>query len=271
MPPKAMSQADIERLITQRVNAAVEAERARQVSEAGLEVDKAKIKVISKLPTPTNIKETIDDSEGRLITPFPGRITHGNETLKDETMVCYTIAIYLASDIIPKGMTYQQKNKFFSDLKHYFWEEPYLFKDRKILQMDKMAACTSCSLGKLIARPSPLKVKKESLVFLERIQGDICKLIHPPCGPFRYFMVLIDPSSKWSYVSLLSTRNVAFAKFLAQIIKLRAHFSDYTIKRVRLDNAGEFTSQAFNDYCMSVGIAIEHPAAHVHMQNGLAE
>ncbi|GJU76429.1 reverse transcriptase domain-containing protein [Tanacetum coccineum] len=35
---------------------------------------------------------------------------------------------YLVSDIIPKGMTHQQKNKFFSDLKHYFWEEPYLFK-----------------------------------------------------------------------------------------------------------------------------------------------
>ncbi|GKC67033.1 reverse transcriptase domain-containing protein [Tanacetum coccineum] len=37
-------------------------------------------------------------------------------------------ANYLVADIIPKGMTYQQKNKFLSDLKHYFWEEPYLFK-----------------------------------------------------------------------------------------------------------------------------------------------
>ncbi|GJS92274.1 putative nucleotidyltransferase, ribonuclease H [Tanacetum coccineum] len=37
-------------------------------------------------------------------------------------------ANYLVGDIIPKGMTYQKKNKFFSDLKHYFWEEPYLFK-----------------------------------------------------------------------------------------------------------------------------------------------
>ncbi|GKB58913.1 reverse transcriptase domain-containing protein [Tanacetum coccineum] len=37
-------------------------------------------------------------------------------------------ANYLVADIIPKGMTYQQKNKFFSDLKHYFWEEPCLFK-----------------------------------------------------------------------------------------------------------------------------------------------
>ncbi|GJV15317.1 subtilisin-like protease SBT1.7 [Tanacetum coccineum] len=33
-----------------------------------------------------------------------------------------------ARDIIPKGMMYQQKNKFFSDFKDYFWEEPYLFK-----------------------------------------------------------------------------------------------------------------------------------------------
>nr|GEU92552.1 reverse transcriptase domain-containing protein [Tanacetum cinerariifolium] len=37
-------------------------------------------------------------------------------------------ANYLVSDVIPKGMTYQQKNNFFSELKHYFWEEPYLFK-----------------------------------------------------------------------------------------------------------------------------------------------
>ena len=84
-------------------------------------------------------------------------------------------------------------------------------------------------------------------------------------------MVLIDASTRWSHVSLLSTRNVAFAKLLAQIIRLRAQFPDYTIKKIRLDNAGEFTSQTFNDYCMSIGLDIEHPVAHVHTQNGLAE
>ena len=40
---------------------------------------------------------------------------------------------------------------------------------------------------------------------------------------------------------------------------------------IRLDNAGEFTSQAFNDYCMSMGVTVEHSVAHVHTQNGLAE
>ena len=113
-------------------------------------------------------------------------------------------------------------------------------------------------------RPSPVKVNNESPAFLERIQGDICGPIHPPCGPFHYFMVLIDASSRWSHVCLLSTRNMAFARLLAQIIKLRAQFPDYTIKKIRLDNAGEFTSQAFNDYCMSIGIEVEHPLSHVH-------
>ena len=97
-------------------------------------------------------------------------------------------------------------------------------------------------------RPSPAKLRTELPTFLERIQGDICGPIHPLCGLFRYFIVLIDASSRWSHIYLLSTRNVAFARFLTQIIRLRAQFPDYTIKKVRLDNAGEFTSQVFNDY-----------------------
>ncbi|GKD00124.1 hypothetical protein Tco_1170398 [Tanacetum coccineum] len=156
-----------------------------KVYEAGLEVDKAKIDVISKLPPPTNIKvlsktivhtdhsalrylckkqdakpclirgilllqefdieikdrngtknvaanhlsqiendETSDDSE--VDDNFP-RETLMEINTKDEPWFA-EFANYLVSDIIPKGMTYQQKNKFFPHLKHYFWEESYLFK-----------------------------------------------------------------------------------------------------------------------------------------------
>ena len=55
-------------------------------------------------------------------------------------------------------------------------------------------------------------------------------------------MVLIDASTKWSHVCFLSTRNVAFARLLAQMVKLQAQISDYPIKAIRLDNIGEFTS-----------------------------
>jgi transposase InsO family protein len=84
-------------------------------------------------------------------------------------------------------------------------------------------------------------------------------------------MVLIDASTRWSHVCLLSIQNVAFARLFAQIIRLRAQFPDYPIKKIRLDNANEFTSKAFDDYCMSIGIDVEHPVAHTHTQNSLAE
>jgi hypothetical protein len=63
-------------------------------------------------------------------------------------------------------------------------------------------------------------------------------------------MVLIDASTRWSHACLLSTRNVAFTRLIAQIIRLHAQFPDFSIKKIRLDNAVEYTSQAFNDYCM---------------------
>ncbi|GJX06490.1 reverse transcriptase domain-containing protein [Tanacetum coccineum] len=37
-------------------------------------------------------------------------------------------ANYQAGNFIVKGMSSQQKNKFFKDVKHYFWDDPYLFK-----------------------------------------------------------------------------------------------------------------------------------------------
>nr|GEW76635.1 hypothetical protein [Tanacetum cinerariifolium] len=68
------------------------------------------------------IDETSDDSE--VDDNFP---TLMEIDTRDEPWFI-DFANYLVSRIIPKGMTYQQKNKIFSDLKHYLWEETYLFK-----------------------------------------------------------------------------------------------------------------------------------------------
>jgi hypothetical protein len=84
-------------------------------------------------------------------------------------------------------------------------------------------------------------------------------------------MVLIDASTNWSHVCYLSTRNIAFVRLLTQIIRLRAQFPDYPIQSIRMDNAGEFTSQTFYDYCMSIEINVEYHVAHIYTQNGLAE
>nr|GEY77467.1 reverse transcriptase domain-containing protein [Tanacetum cinerariifolium] len=63
-----------------------------------------------------------------------------NETFPLETLSMVTFrgdsgalwfadfANYHAGNFIVKGMSTQQKNKFFKDVKHYFWDDPFLFK-----------------------------------------------------------------------------------------------------------------------------------------------
>nr|GFA70744.1 reverse transcriptase domain-containing protein [Tanacetum cinerariifolium] len=63
-----------------------------------------------------------------------------NETFPLETLSMVTFrgdssapwfadfANYHVKNFIVKGMTSQQKNKFFKDVKHYFWDDPFLFK-----------------------------------------------------------------------------------------------------------------------------------------------
>ena len=109
-------------------------------------------------------------------------------------------------------------------------------KNLKIL-LPSENTCVACSQGKLITKSSPSNVVIESSSFLKRTQGHthththtfsllvlclektstnsfgkknslpvcIYEPIHPPCRPFKYIMVLIDASSIWSYVCLLSS------------------------------------------------------------------
>ncbi|GKD92556.1 hypothetical protein Tco_1372393 [Tanacetum coccineum] len=37
-------------------------------------------------------------------------------------------ANYLASRVLPFRSTHQEKQKLFNDLRHYFWDEPFIFK-----------------------------------------------------------------------------------------------------------------------------------------------
>ncbi|GKE54849.1 reverse transcriptase domain-containing protein [Tanacetum coccineum] len=46
----------------------------------------------------------------------------------DSTPWFTDFANYHAGNFVVKGMSSQQKNKFFKDVKHYFWDDPYLFK-----------------------------------------------------------------------------------------------------------------------------------------------
>nr|GEV46406.1 retrovirus-related Pol polyprotein from transposon 17.6 [Tanacetum cinerariifolium] len=72
---------------------------SHKISKQGIEVDKAKVDVITKLPYPTTIKDWD--------MPFE--------------LMC-NASDFAIGNFIDKGMSSQQKSKFFKDVKHYFWD-----------------------------------------------------------------------------------------------------------------------------------------------------
>ncbi|GJV26171.1 reverse transcriptase domain-containing protein [Tanacetum coccineum] len=87
-------------------------------------------------------KNLVADHLSRLENPYENVLDPKeiNETFPLETLNMVTFrgdsstpwfadfANYHAGNFIVKGMSSQQKNKFFKDVKHYFWDDPYLFK-----------------------------------------------------------------------------------------------------------------------------------------------
>jgi len=66
---------------------------------------------------------------------------------------------------------------------------------------------------------------------------------------------------------LLSARNRAFPRIAAKIINLHTQYPEYNIRRIRIDNAGEFTSPLFRTFLASIGIHLELSTPYVPSQN----
>ncbi|GJY71377.1 reverse transcriptase domain-containing protein [Tanacetum coccineum] len=64
-----------------------------------------------------------------IIETFP-LVTLGMVTFRGDASTPWfaDFANYHAENFVVKGMSSQQKKKFFKDVKHYFWDDPYLFK-----------------------------------------------------------------------------------------------------------------------------------------------
>ncbi|GJR61377.1 reverse transcriptase domain-containing protein [Tanacetum coccineum] len=113
-----------------------------KISKSGIEVDRAKVDVIAKLPHPTTVKgceNLVVDHLSRLENPHKDVLENKdiNEHFPLETLGVISsestpwfadYANFHAGNFIIKGMTTQQKKKFFKDVKHYFWDDPYLFR-----------------------------------------------------------------------------------------------------------------------------------------------
>ncbi|GJS02187.1 putative reverse transcriptase domain-containing protein [Tanacetum coccineum] len=91
--------------------------------------DKKEQKICRRSSFPDMIIPHQDKLENKEITETFPLETLGSVALRvDSTPWFADFANYHAGNFIVKGMSSQQKSKFFKDVKHYFWDDPFLFK-----------------------------------------------------------------------------------------------------------------------------------------------
>ncbi|GJS58361.1 reverse transcriptase domain-containing protein [Tanacetum coccineum] len=143
-------------------------------------------------------------------------------------------ANFHAGNFIIKGMSTQQKRKFFKDVKHYFWDDPYLFRTCGIKSFDGVC------IGKKLLIFSKLVMKDPSGAIIVPI-SPLRKYLMPVSigpqstkmpmnfmGPFpssrgnKYILVAVDYLSKWVEAKALPTNDArVVVKFFFDYLRLQ--------------------------------------------------
>nr|GEY42012.1 reverse transcriptase domain-containing protein [Tanacetum cinerariifolium] len=149
-------------------------------------------------------------------------------------------ANYHAGKFIIKGMTTQQKQNFFKDVRHYFWDDPYLFKTcpdqiirRCVAGQEAINILKACHSGPTGGHYEANYTAKKGIDFM---------------GPFsrskgnKYILVAVDYLSKWVEAKALPTNDArVVVKFLKSL------FSRFgTPKAIISDRGTHFCNDQFS-------------------------
>nr|GEW21026.1 reverse transcriptase domain-containing protein [Tanacetum cinerariifolium] len=286
-----------------------------KISKDGIEVDKAKVKVIAKLPHPTIVKDhfalkylfakkdykarllrwvlllqefkfKVIDTKGaeNLAADHLSRLENPHQNVLDlkeinESFLLETLnmvsfrsysstswftdfANYHAGNFVVKGMSSQQKNKFFKDVQHYFWGDPFLF---KICEDQVIRTCVhgqganeilkACHYGLTSGYHGPNYTAKKvfnSGFYWPTIYRDAQDLVKScgVCQRNKYILVAVDYLLKWVKVKALPTNDArVVCKFLKSL------FSRFgTPRAIISDRETRFCNDQFAKVMLKYGV-----------------
>ncbi|GJZ07680.1 reverse transcriptase domain-containing protein [Tanacetum coccineum] len=201
------------------------------------------------------------------------------------------IANYHAGNFIVKGMSSQQKKKFFKDVKHYFWDDPYLFRicaDQMIRRcvhgqeaVDILTACHNGPTGGHHGANYTAKKVFDSGFYWPKIYRDahdlVCEIFDvwgiDFMGPFpssrgnKYILAAVNYLSKWVEAKALPTND---ARVVCKILKsLFARF--WTPRAIISDRGTHFCNDQFAKVMLKYGVTHRLSTAYHPQTSGQVE
>nr|GEV54587.1 reverse transcriptase domain-containing protein [Tanacetum cinerariifolium] len=191
-------------------------------------------------------------------------------------------ANFHAGNFIVKGMSSQKKNKFFKDVKHYFWDDPYLFRicANQIIRRyvhgqeayDIVKACMKDPLGAIMVPTSPPRKDEMPQNVIQ-----VCEIFNVRgidfIGPFpslrgnRYILVAVDYLSKRVEAKALPTNDArVVVKFLKSL------FAQFETPRAIISDRGTyFYNDKFAKVMSKYGVTHRLATAYHPQTNGQVE
>lgn len=130
--------------------------------------------------------------------------------------------------------------------------------------------CTNCLTGKQHQKSIPNSLQRAAHK-LQLVHSDICKPITPILNNNkRYILSFVDDFTRKTKIYFLYKKLEAFVMFKVYKACVKKE-EGMNITCLRTDRGGEFTSNEFEEFCITHGISKKLTVSYTPQQNGVAE